>query len=400
MNRVPVFLKWLAASVAAVAVFTLALVIKGGGTATPLPAGITASPTVSATPAPANITSLIIQVTDENWNVQGIAFYAHNSALTELRIANVDPQATFDSGNAGYSSIYTAGTLAPLSSVTERLSVATGTRADATLILQRLALAGLIDSVGGIDITSADDYPVSSGPGPILYVTKGTAHVDGTRAAGYAVISQPGDTPKKHMARMNQVLLAVLNKLPSDPNRLNEVLLSLGQLARSTMPMTDINRFIVDLHDHGLFANPVTYVVPTSPSDLGELGQADWRRIRLASAAQLAAMGGVDLTPIPVAGHINVLVSSSVPNDRLSLRKAIVKAGVNFVDGGPTALVRTTVVRIGPAVSLRQQSDLEKELGLAQATVVRDSTVSGFADVEIVLGLDYRAKEKLTGSVN
>lgn len=400
MNRVPSFLKWLAASLTAVALFTAAFVIKGNGRAEPLPPGITATPTISANQEPAKISRLLVLVADENWVVQGASVVGHDPALTALRIANIDPRTTFDSGIGGYTSIAKGGATATLTSVTQRISVATATQADATLIIQRVALAGLIDAVGGIDITSDADYPVSKGPGPILYVTKGTWHVDGTRAAGYAVLAQPGDTPAKHNARVNQVLLATLNQLPQDTNRLDEVLLALGALARTTMPMSDVARFISDVKSNSLFAHPARYLVPTEASDVAVGTQGPWRRTALVRAAALARQGSVDLSVTPIPGELVVAVQSGFPEGRLVLRDALAGSGMTFLDAGNVTTPKTTIMQVAPRVSTQQVADLQKALGLPNPTIVRDSTLLQFTDVQITLGLDYRAKEKLTGSVN
>jgi len=400
MNRVPSFLKWLAASLTAVAIFTAAFVIKGNGKAEPLSPDITATPTVSASQEPAKITSLLVLVADENWLVQGASVVAHDPALTSLRVANIDPRTTFDSGIGGYTSIAKGGASATLTSVTQRINVATATRADATLIIQRIALAGLIDAVGGIDITSDGDYPVSKGPGPILYVTKGTWHVDGTRAAGYAVLAQPGDTPAKHNARVNQVLLATLHQLPADANRLDEVLLALGALARTTMPMTDVARFIIDVNSHSLFARLTKYSVPTESSDLAVGTQGPWRRTAITRANALAGQGLVNLSVDSDPAELVVSVRSGYPDGRLVLRDALAGGGMTFLDGGSIATPKVTVVQVAPNVSAQQLADVLKALGLTNPTVVRDSALSSFTDVQITLGLDYRAKEKLTGSVN
>ena len=151
MHRLPWFLRWLAASLAAVAVLTFAFVLKGSGQPEPLPSGIVATPTSSANPASA-ISNLLVVLTDDAGAVTGAAVLSRQES--GLHVVTINPNVAIDLGDSGVTSLATLVGQPSPGVVQAGVIQATGWQIDATIVMARLAFAGLIDLVGGIDVVS------------------------------------------------------------------------------------------------------------------------------------------------------------------------------------------------------------------------------------------------------
>ena len=216
MNRIPSFLKWLISSILAIALLTGVFVIRGDGQAAPLPAELTASPTPSSTAEPA-------------------------SDINNLMIL----QGSFDG-------------------VDQAISGALGIPIDGSMFLQRLALAGLVDGVGGVTIDSDNLYRVSESGEAAEYVRPGSALLPGGAAAGYAMVKSEFETTDEFMDRTNQVLRAVFENIQGDQARVDEVLSALGSLAKSNVPTSSIARLIVELRTDNLWPSANISRVPSN----------------------------------------------------------------------------------------------------------------------------------------
>lgn len=136
-----------------------------------------------------------------------------------------------------------ADTLAGVTAIEQGL----GVRVDAGLTLDRLAFAGLVDSVGGVAVEldtpvllpaiGADDRRRVVGPGWVS--------LDGIAAADYAVIVVPGETDEVRIQRFLNVLGEILKRLPATDDEMRQVLTSLGSLAPSTVPTEDLVPFLL-----------------------------------------------------------------------------------------------------------------------------------------------------------
>jgi hypothetical protein len=115
-------------------------------------------------------------------------------------------------------------------------------RIDAGLTLDRLAFAGLIDSVGGLRIEL--EQPVllpAIGAGDRRRVLgPGVVSLDGIAAADYALLRLPGESEEALTERLLGVLIDVFARLPITPEGMRQVLTSLGSLAPSTVPTEEL----------------------------------------------------------------------------------------------------------------------------------------------------------------
>ena len=365
MSRIPPFLKWLASSVIALALFTGLFFVRGqSGTQVVAP---TETPTVQ------DIRSLFVILTDDDNKVARTSLIFTSKNRDSVTALSFDPRIAVDLGERGVMPIRDAIPQADPSGVDTAVENASGVRIDGAFLMQRLALAGLIDSVGGITVNSPNTYRVTPQDDVALYVRKGKSQIDGTRAAGYALISD---------AAYLQVLVQTFAQLPSDGQRIDEIMGALGSLARSTIPTSDISQMIVQMGKGEAWSDLSTIDVPTAASYLELAGKSDWRRVSLGWRA-----GALALTPDP--DHPRIAVRSDFPQDRLRVRDALLKSGYIFIDGGNGKMPKRTQLRVPAKPTKEFVSDLSQALDLKTLQVVIDPTVES-TDAVIVTGVDYR----------
>lgn len=110
-----------------------------------------------------------------------------------------------------------------------------GVQVDASLVLDRLALAALVDGVGGVPLEIRDPVQEFDDRGRLVAVIPAGARVlDGVTAATYALTLQPGESEDARMSRFRDVFEQVLRDLPGERDAMRQLLLSLGSLAKST----------------------------------------------------------------------------------------------------------------------------------------------------------------------
>lgn len=265
MNRIPSFLKWLMSSTLAVALLTGVFVLRGDGQAAPLPAEITASPSVSSTSDPAtDINNLLIALIDSQQKIVSVTVLKQSSDGTKFSIVNIDPATLIVPPGQGFVPISDAGLQGSFDGVDQAISGALGIPIDGSILLQRLALAGLVDGVGGITIDSQNLYRVSESGEAAQYVRPGSAVLTGGDAAGYAMVKSQFETTDEFMSRTNQVLRAVFENQQGDEARVDEVLSALGSLAKSNVPTQSIARLIVELRTSNLWSSANISRVPSN----------------------------------------------------------------------------------------------------------------------------------------
>lgn len=143
-------------------------------------------------------------------------------------------------------------------------------RIDGTLSLGRLALAGMVDFVGGITVDvdttiTTIDEPTGQ---KVVVVPAGTQHLDGTQAAAFALAWLPGEPETARLHRWSAVLTATVAALPEDPLRIEQMLTSLGGSASTTVSTSQAAAFLLRLRAGILAGTQQVDVLPT----LGDVG--------------------------------------------------------------------------------------------------------------------------------
>ena len=390
MNRIPLFLRWLAGGLIGVAVITGLLVVKGDGQIAPLPSQITASASPSATTVTPSLHHLLLTVTDRKGATLSATLINKSKNRMSTDIVSIDPHIVMDLDTLGMTSLGSTTLESSPDLVQDATAVATGFPIEGTLVMQRLSLAGLVDGVGGIDIVSTGDFVVSPVGDQPIYVFKGKQHLDGTQASYYATFLQDGEVESARMTRMNQVLSATLSALPSDELRLNEIITALGALAKSTVPSQQIAQLFLDLDKASAWKTARRVVIPTTTSDLTANTQLGWLRVKRGASLALAQqITGTTVSDFGIESRVVVMVASAQPEDRLAARDALDGEGLAFVDGGVRKTPKVTALAVSPQLTQVQVAEITKALKLPVSVVSELKVVGNLpADALVTLGTD------------
>lgn len=381
MNRIPEYLKWLVITVVSLALLTTAFFIRGQQQ----------PDDVSVTSQTGDLKTLLVQLAGDDKATGGLALLVKEEKVG-LRVFNISPRVVSLFGSAGLMTAADAGTQVPPDVIAEAIATATGIRIDGTLTMQRLAIAGLVDSVGGVQVDAKSGLLVSGPNEEAKYVAPGIQTLDGQHAAGYAMIRQVIESEDEQVARMDEVIRALFSKLPTDDAKADETIAALGSLARSNVSTADISKFLVSLNREGMWQKVKFSNVITDRSELELVATSDWLRVRqpdtFKKVAKIAPRSLMHFTDT----NLRVEVATNNPNHRAKIAGEIAQLGFNFIDGGYTRTPDTTTIRISASVKKEDIEKLKAKLGLEEIAETWDFTLAGYADVRIVIGADYVKK--------
>lgn len=118
---------------------------------------------------------------------------------------------------------------------------------DAGLEIDRLAFAGWVDGVNGVWLF-VDDTFVATATKPEeepRVVRPGWTRLDGLIATQYVLATLPGETDRERHLRVMEVMEAVIARMPETPERMRQLVTSLGSLAQSTVPTDELVPFLL-----------------------------------------------------------------------------------------------------------------------------------------------------------
>ncbi|MFN8125581.1 MAG: LCP family protein [Candidatus Nanopelagicales bacterium] len=274
------------------------------------------------------------------------------------------------------------------------VSATTGVRIDASWRMDRKALAGLVDSVGGVPVTITRRTRFLDDQGLVaLTLRPGRQRLSGFAASWYAVGDVPRETTTQSTARFTQVMTRTLRRLPDSDVEIRESLTALGALAPSTIGAQELATYLLDLSRELRTGATRTVLLPVTEVPLRDETPA-WLEYEGATPLVRDAVpyalwqAGVDGPP-----RVLVMAPDGDPGTLGYARDLIASAGLTFVDGRGTAAVaerRTTVQSRGDRELARQVS---AALGVdsPRITVAPAVPVTGvpWADVDVVLGRSY-----------
>ena len=241
----------------------LAVTACAGGSVTP-----PVSPTVEPTPTDAAVsTLLLVQVlAPDGYAVDnallGVVAVPPMRSSAQSRLAFVPASLLVPTVEDGPSSEITLGATAEQTdTLTPWLSSAAAFDLDVTgsWTLDRLAFAGLIDAVDGVvvDVPRAVDLGGLAGEEPDegIVISPGRQRLSGVVGADYATVHVPGESEREALERFRDVFVSVLARLPEEPERLRQILTSLGSLARTTTDVDTIMSTLAGAHQALLAEN-------------------------------------------------------------------------------------------------------------------------------------------------
>lgn len=344
--------------------------------------------------AVADRATLLIQVTTPQGAVGNVLTSVADPATTLLLPQNLvlssrdsPPQPLRDSV-AGIDTLRAAGMVAST----------LGVRVDASWRLDRKALAGLVDAVGGVAVSPPRRRVLRDDQGQaVLRVRPGRQRLSGSPASWYAVGQVRGEDAADAAVRFADVLRPTLARLPKDESAIREALTALGALSPSTVSTQALSRLLVDL-SAGMAGggDPVRLPVTTIGRGPGSLAWTDYDSATPLLRQQMRDslwLAGGDVPP-----RVLVAAASGPPGRIMSTRSAVQDAGFVWVDG------RGTPAAARARSSIQVRGDPRWGRVLADALDLPRSVISGparpgplplgrpWADVDIVLGRDYRPR--------
>ena len=198
------------------------------------------TPTSTAPPVLDEPSVLIIQVTDEDgYAVQNVVMGTlPEGEQSTPCLAYVPPSLLVTTADEP-AAIVTLGetSLQPDAVVVSAAASATlGIPVDGSVTMDRLAFAGLVDSVGGawIELSQPEQLPPDAA-GVVVTLPAGLVRLDGITAATYVTAPRLNESEDVSMERFSEVWKAVLRRLPVSSERIRALVINLGSLARSTV---------------------------------------------------------------------------------------------------------------------------------------------------------------------
>lgn len=378
-----------AAGVVVIAVGAWFFLVRGDGSGSSPP-----TPAASEDPALRQPT-MLLQLRDSDSIAVSNALLAVGGPQDKGTMVLIPSTLVLDAPTGGTLPLGEVARLPDVDASATALSDLLGVRIDGTFTMSTVAFAGLVDAVGGVT-AKVDVDVVGPGPSgaPSVLVPAGTRLLDGLSASRFATYLAPGEAEAARLARFQQVFRLVAAKLPADPTLIDPILTSLGSLARTTVPTTEVSKFLSRFRDQ-VVAEHVDY--PSLPVIKLETGGAED-----SFGADLEADASMVAQYLPEAVRVagpNSKVRVLVQNGRLlpglgqQARDLLVDAGFTYVYGGNAAsLVRGTSEVVIPdqsPTSVQWGSDIAKALGLPDSDVRVATEGQSIADVVVVLADDF-----------
>lgn len=270
-----------------------------------------------------------------------------------------------------------------------------GLRVDDTWTLTKPALVALVDAVGGVQAAVDVDVVDTAPNGAQTVVVKaGNQLLKGSAAVAYATYLADTEPEEARLARFDDVLTAMLSKLPADETGIGAFLATAGAGSSSNLDQGALAARLAVMREAAKKGEFVSDVLPVNEIDTGgpvpsyglNVGDADAAlRDKFPGALQKDASGGV----------VRVLVENGVGTPGLAeqARSKLVDAGFQFKNGGNaspfTNQPSSIQVSDGTDASLEKGRRVAAALGLPADSVVPNDRGQTIADVIVILGPDF-----------
>lgn len=272
--------------------------------------------------------------------------------------------------------------VAPIQQAPELVEAQTGVRTDGALVLDRLAFAGLVDAVGGIQVEVPATVAFVDRAGTTLAVIPaGTQALDGPEAALYATYLTPGAPPEEQYLRFQQAWNALLPLLPDSEDRMRAILGSLGALARSTQSIAPLAQFLTEAGRTARGAQWRSDSLAVRPGAIGPL-PIFWVDVS-AAATQVQALMPTAVTD-PALQPVRVRVySAGATVGEVAELAALSDAQVTYVWSGPFFPLPVSQVVVADERFLTTGRRVAAAAGVIPAVVSVDPTATPGAPVSV-----------------
>jgi anionic cell wall polymer biosynthesis LytR-Cps2A-Psr (LCP) family protein len=270
---------------------------------------------------------------------------------------------------------------------------------DGSWVLSEAQLAQLINVFGGVtvDVDVNVERHTSNGGGQLLIPAGSNKHLNGAQAVEYALYdtsSQAGAAAEQE--RLNRVITALLEGLPTDPTRIAAAVRQLGSSGASTLGADKLSSLLAGLAadsrtSAGLFATdlPVTSIddggsTPAYQVDNTASGVPQLVESQLANSVPSGADKKLPTVLLLNGVGTPGLVQTACP--KLTTH-GLAYAGSN---NAPTFNNKKSSVEISSDSDVALGNQVAHALGLPTSDVVVTTQDQTVADVIVILGQDYK----------
>ncbi|WP_327315016.1 LCP family protein [Streptomyces sp. NBC_01235] len=267
----------------------------------------------------------------------------------------------------------------------DALDTVLGTQIQGTWRLDTPYLQNLVDLVGNIEVDTDTAVPAPAAKkGEAPLVNKGEDQtLSGKMAVAYATYRATGEAQNAQLERFGQVMQGVLRKVSSDAQGATVTVQTLAQILDPSLTDKDLGAFLAKLADLAKGGDYKTALLPV---------QTDGTLSAEASANVVKnVLGGTAKSPDKDAAvSVSVQNASGTKANTEDARVVLLNGGFTFLDAGaPSSTKATSQVLYADAADKENATEVAKTLGLDDGAV-KKGTVSGNADVAVVLGEDYK----------
>ena len=187
------------------------------------------------------VRSLLLQVRDdEKRGVGAVIISELSGAKPTVAITNVPSDLSLTLPDGTQAAIADVTVPPYPQQAVEGLRTTAGIGVDGQLVLERLAFAGIVDYVGGLNVRVDEPFLTTTADLEEETIRPGLRHLRGIDAVAYLGEGNPQFSAAERMVHMQQVLDRLLQRLPSDSFKMNQILVSVGLGARSSVPTDEL----------------------------------------------------------------------------------------------------------------------------------------------------------------
>lgn len=343
-------------------------------------------------------TTLLLQVTGSNGDSTGAVLLGHDETAANSGVELLVPASLITSvcgfGQQSFGQVLTlpGGAAAAAGALSRDLD---GIRIDGAWTLTTAQLAALVNAVGGVTV-NVDVQVTQPGPhGTTAVVTPaGMQHLNGAQAAAFATFrASNSEAAAAQLARLQSVVQAVIDKLPSSSSSVASLIGRLGTGATSSLGPDRLATLLLglaadDKKSGGVLAEdlPVTQL-PTGGSPTYQIDQsgAD-KAAHTLFKDSLPRGGGTPLT-------VQVQDGTAAPGVVSAACEQLIEAGMNPSGGdSPTTDNGASQIYVTDrtVASAQQGYRVADALKLPHGDVAVNPVGQNVAQVLVVLGRDYK----------
>ncbi|GAB1329652.1 LCP family protein [Streptomyces sennicomposti] len=287
----------------------------------------------------------------------------------------------------------------------DQLGAVLGTDIEGTWRLDTPYLQNLVDLVGGIEADTDADVPdpdakktdtntsdsktsdskkADTGKtGAVVLVHRGQGQtLSGKMAVAYATYRAPGESENAQLQRFGQVMQGVLRKLSSDPQAATVTVQTLAQILDPSLTDKDLGSFLAKLAELAKGGDYKSALLPVQSDGTLSAQTSD--------SVVKEILGGTAKSPDQGSGvRVSVRNASGVKDDTEKARVVLINGGFTFLEGGTATTRSASQVVYADDKDKQNATEVAKTLGLPTGSVTK-GTVTGNADVSVVLGRDYK----------